>query len=136
MPVFLITAWTYIKKYWAVFAAIAGFILFRMWQNQQQTDLAKMLDDINKKHAQELADIQKAHDVEDQQRAANEAKMEAQMAAIEKQYEAAQQQLDAEKRVEIQQILASTKDDPVALAKKLADATGFQVVLPEDVHTP
>ncbi len=132
MPVGLITAWTYVKKYWAVFAAILGFILFRMWQDSQKSDLASTLDAINKQHAEELAALQAANAAEQQKYAADEAKMQAQMAAIQQQYEAAQQQLDAQKKAQIQQILATTQDDPTALAQKLSEVTGFQVVLPQD----
>lgn len=128
----LLSVWAYVKKYWAIIAAVIGFIVFEVILHEQKTDLASTLADINKKHQDELTAIQKANDVQEQQHLANEAKMAAQLDAIEKQYEASQKQLDDTKRAEIKQIITETQNDPNALAQKLADATGFTVVLPKE----
>lgn len=133
MPVFLLTAWTYLKKYWFIVAAIVGFFVFEIWSsNKNTTDLAKTITDLNKKHQDELDAIQKAHDQEDAQHQADEAKMQAQLASIQAQYDAAQKQLDETKKAELSQIIKDTQGDPAALAQKLSEATGFQVVLPPE----
>ena len=133
MPTFLLTGFAYVKKYWLAIVAVAGFVLFEIWKSDRSSsDLTKTLDDLNKKHQQELDQIQQARDVESKKHDLDVQKMEAQLATIEKQYEDAQRQLDDTKRAEIKQIIQETQNDPVALAKKLSDVTGFQVVMPED----
>lgn len=128
---FLLTVWSYCKRYWFVAVAIIGFVLFEMWRSNQ-SDLAKTLADIQKSHDDELKKIQDAHDLEEQQHQQNEQQLQAQLALVEKQAEDAQKELDDTKRAEIKQIIKDTQGDPVALAQKLSDATGFQIVIPTD----
>ncbi len=133
MPTILLTTFSYIKKYWVILAATFAFIVFRFWQaTQQQQDIAKILDEIAKQRSQELKDIQNAHDVEEKQRQLNEQKLKERLNEIEKQYENAKQLLDAQKRIEIQQIIETTQDNPELLAKKLSDATGFQIYITKE----
>lgn len=122
-------AFSYVKKYWWIAAAIVGFVLFKRWMDQSG-DIAKTLEDIQKAHDEELKSIKDADAARSKATQDNIQKMQDRLDAVEKQYEAAQQQLDDSKREQIKQILATDSNDPDALSQKLSDATGFKIILP------
>jgi len=122
----------YLKKYWLVAVAIIGFIVFELLMQRRSDGLAKTLEEIEKRHDEEIKAIKGAHDVEEQQHEKNVQQLQNRLAEIERQYNVAEQKLDDKKREEIKQILSDTDGNPDELAKKLSEATGFAVVLPPD----
>lgn len=122
--------WAFLKKYWWVFLAIAGFIIYKLVFKQETADISEVLAGIQKKHEEELKAIREA----DERRAAayeeNSKKLQERLSEIEKQYSEAQKELSDKKRKELAQILEESKDDPTELAQRLSVAAGFRVILP------
>lgn len=127
----LAKVWVYCKKFWFVFAGVLGFVLFSAWRSDRSS-LSKTLEEIKKAHDDELREIQEAQAQRDRDRIESERRLQEHLALIEKQYVQAQKELDDKKKQELRRIIEETKDDPAELARRLADATGFAVVLPEE----
>ena len=124
-------AFVYIKKYWWVGAAIAGFILFEViFRTKASSDLASTLEAIQKRHDEELNAIKGADEARRKAYEENNRILQMRLAEIERQAAEAQVQLDSKKRSELEKILKDTNNDPDALAQKLSDATGFKVIVP------
>ena len=58
--------------------------------------------------------------------------VEKDLAIVEQQYEQQKKELDEKKKNEIKSILEKHQNDPVALAKRLSEVTGFKVIMPEE----
>lgn len=93
--------------------------------------LWNLLDNNNKRHADELAAVKKAYEDELAKKDASQKRLEEVLSKIEKQYQDSQKQLDVTKRAEIKQIIEETSNDPNLLAQKLSESTGFKIVLPD-----
>ena len=120
----------FMKKYWWVFLAIAGFIIYKLVFKQPTGDIAEVLAEIQKKHEEELKAIKEADERRMKAYEENSRKLQERLTEIERQYAAAQQELDDKKRKELTKILEESHNDPDELAQRLADATGFRIILP------
>lgn len=120
----------FMKKYWWVFLAIAGFIIYKLVFRQPGGDIAQTLADIQKKHEEELRAIREADERRAKAYEENNRKLQERLSEIERQYAQAQQELDDKKRKELAKILDESRDNPDELAKRLADAAGFKIILP------
>lgn len=126
----LLTFWSYVKKYWAYVALVVGAIVSAVLLKQQQTSVADQLKQVNDAHAAELKQINDAREAEEKQHLLDEQQLQTTLVSVEKQYDDQKKQLDDQKRAEVIAIVKQYGDDPVALAKKLSDATGFEIILP------
>jgi Skp family chaperone for outer membrane proteins len=126
----LATIWAYVKKYWSlallVVGGIAAFFVFR----QREISFADEYKKIKDAHDEELKRIQDARAEEQRQHEANVKKLQDTLAAVQKHYDEARKDLDAKKKAQIEDLVKKYKDDPDELAKKLSEATGFVIVLP------
>lgn len=130
--------WTFVQKYWQTILLVLVLVGAGTWVGCQQTRFTKRLDEISEAHRTELEAVKKAYETEIQVREENEQKLVARMTEIQKQYDQAKLDLDAEKKREVADIVKKYGDNPDELAKQLANATGFSVVMPteEDLCTP
>jgi len=123
--------WLNVKKYWKIVAlvliAIVGFIVFR----RRESEFIKDIKAINDAHVDELKKIEKAREEEKKRYEENERKLQTMLTLIQKQYDAQLKQLDDKKRVEVEKLVKTYKDDPTELAKRLSAVAGFVVILPE-----
>lgn len=126
----LATIWAYVKKYWGIAALIIGAIVAFFVFKRQDVSFADQLKKIQDAHDVELKQIQDARAEEQRQHVANEQKLQDTLAVVQKHYDEAQRDLDDKKKREIEQIVKDYGDDPLALAKKLSEATGMTVILP------
>jgi TolA-binding protein len=127
---FLKKVWAFCKKYWWVFTAIVGFILYKLVFKSDIVDISETLNAIQQKHDEELKAIKEADETRRKAYEENGRKLQERLVEIERQYAEAQLQLDVKKRTELEKILQESHDDPEELAQKLSDATGFKVILP------
>lgn len=132
MIMFALTVWSYIKKYWQIIVLIIGIIISLIFFRDQESDLAKRLKEIKDAHDEELKKINEAREEERRQYQENEKKFKSTIEAIQSQYDAAKKGLDDKKKAEIIKIVQQYGTDPVELAKQLSNATGFEVILPEN----
>lgn len=122
--------WLTCKKYWWVFAAIAGFIIFKLVFKGDTADLSTTMKAIQQKHDEELKAIKEADETRRLAYEENNKKLQERLVDIERQYAEAQVQLGAKKRSELEKILKDSHDNPEELTQKLSDATGFKIVIP------
>lgn len=124
----------FFSKFWgyfvAGFGAIAGIIFLKKQTDNYETIVQKLQES----HEKELDEIKKAREEERKAYEANEKKYQERMALVEKEYEAAKKNLDEKKRKEIEDIVRNYSNQPDELAKKLAEVTGFVIIMPEDSY--
>ncbi len=127
--------WAWIKKHWrlllvgvgTVFSVLGGLFLFK----RQSSNVGDQIKAINDAHAEELKKINDARLEEQAQHAANEKRLNDTLVAVQAQYDAAQKDLDVKKKAEVTDLVKKYGDKPDELAKRLAEATGFVVIMPE-----
>jgi uncharacterized membrane-anchored protein YhcB (DUF1043 family) len=127
---FFLKAWAWLKKYWGIVALVVGAIIGAFMFRKQETSFADQMKKIQDAHAAEMKQINDARLEEERQHAANEKQLQVALVAVQVQYDAAMKDLDAKKKAQVADIVKQYGDDPVALAKKLSEATGFTIVLP------
>lgn len=132
----LAIVWAWIKKHWrmllavigTVFSVLVGIFLFK----RQTSNMGDQIKAINDAHAAELKQINDARAQEEAQHLANEKKLNETLAAVQAHYDAAQKELDEKKKAEVADIVKKYGDKPDELAKQLAAATGFTVIMPTE----
>lgn len=117
--------WSWIKSYWYV---PLGFVIFGvLWYLTKSSDLSpwEMLQKARDNHRQQVEDIEKINKEKDEKIAAEEKKLKAQLEVIEKKANEEMKNLDDDKKARVEQLLKKNKDNPAALAKRLAELTGL-----------
>lgn len=124
--------WLWIKKYWQIFvaiiAAVAAVFFFRKRQDTFAEDLKKIQD----AHAEELQKVQAAREEERVKLEKNQRQLEQTLIEVKKRFDEQERQLDARQQKEIESIVKEHGNEPDVLAQKLAEVTGFVVILPKD----
>jgi len=128
----LSTAWSYVKRYWGIVAALAGVLFAVLLFNKKSNSFADERAKIDQLHRDELDKIQKLRLDEQVKNEENDRKLKEQLASIQQQYESAKQDLDAKKQVQINELIKKHGKNPTELAKQLSALTGFVVILPTD----
>lgn len=123
--------WSFVKKYWSYFALALGMIVGFLLLRNQGAGFADKLKEIQTAHDEELRKINAAREQERKEHEANLKRLEQSLKAVQEQYDAAKKDLDSKKKKEIEELVRLYKDDPETLAKKLSEATGFVIVLPD-----
>lgn len=126
--------WLGLKKYWKitflVIFSILGFFFLRKKTSQFSYDVKK----INEIHQLEIKKIEDARKLERFQREESEKKYKETIALIKEKYEIEKQNLDRKKEKEVKKIIELHGKDPHELALQLSKATGFKVILPEEIN--
>lgn len=132
MPTWLVTASTkalaFLKQYWALILVVVLLAAAYSVYRQQQASVADTLDKVNKAHAAEIDQITQARASELAQKQAELDTLQDAMAQIQRDYVDASVQIVIEQRQEVTDIVKRIGDDPTALAERLAQVEGFQVV--------
>jgi hypothetical protein len=119
------------KKYWQYvalfFVGIFGFIIFR--KKDIPNDDQKSSRDSKNNQLDQIDAIRK--DERDQQDAVDKT-LEDGLKVVEQQYEQQKKELTQKKKEEIKNVLEMHKNDPVGLAKKLSEVTGFKIIMAEE----
>lgn len=118
------------KKYWQYitlfFVGIFAVIFFRKKNPMPDQNPTRESRD---NHLNKIDNIR--HEERDKQDQADE-KLKVGLDVVEKQYEQQKKELTDKKKEEIKSVLEKYKDDPVGLAKRLSDVTGFKIIMPEE----
>lgn len=125
-------AWSFLKNYWYIPVVIAAIVVLAIMTAGKGVpkSLLEAFRKARETHAKEVDVINEAHREEIEKREAALAAYHKHMEAIEKQYAEANEELDAKKRKEIEKLVKANADDPTELTKRVADVTGFDIVLP------
>jgi DNA repair ATPase RecN len=121
---------TWLIAHWKTIAIIIAVILAVGYMQYSRTSLIKLLSDTQQSHKKELDDISKQHLDTIKQRDEAIKQYEEKLQSIQQEYDAAKKALEAKKSGDAKKIIDETKGDPQELAKKLAQSTGFVIVLP------
>ena len=122
---FLNNSWGYLV---AGISVIFGLVLFRK-KVDHYANVVQKLDD---SHQKQLRELKKAREEEQEKYEENERKHHERMAAVEKEYETSKKELIEKKRREVEIIVRNYGDQPDKLAQKLAEVTGFKIIMPQD----
>lgn len=131
MLLFFKKLWAFTKKYWQllllVLAVPFGVLLFRRRENSFIEDYKKL----QSSHDEELKKIEEAHAIERKKHEENVKLLEKTLETIQQKYDEQKKALDEKKKLEIKEIVSQYGNDPVELAKKLSEVTGFTIVMPQ-----
>ena len=126
----------FVKSYWWLLILPLLAIMFLVDAVFAGTSWTKELVELFKfskqRHAEELKQIQAAHEAEIEARKRAEAQHREKLEQIQREYEASKKQLDLVMQDRAEQLFIKHRNDPQKLAEELARATGFKIVLPED----
>jgi len=122
---------SFFKRFWGYLAAGLGLALGLSFYKKKVDVYEDIVQKMQQSHEKELEAIKKAREEERAKYEENERKYKERMAAIEKEYEAAKVEFDAKKKSAAEKIVRTYGDKPDKLAEKLAEVTGFKIVLPE-----
>lgn len=124
-------AFTYIKKYWSIVLLITAIIFGIFFIRGKQLAFVADMRKIQEAHDLEIKRINDAIEEERRQHTQNIKKLQDTIDSIQTQYEAAKQDLDEKKRKQIIALIKKYQSDPISLAEKLSELTGFTIILPE-----
>lgn len=124
------TSFTFVKAYWQYFLIAAAFILGMLVYRRTTVDFSRQLKEIQDRQREEIDEIRRAYDNELKQKEENERRLQDRIEKIQRQFEDAKQTLDDEKQKQVKDLVEKYGDDPVVLAQKLSQLTGFIVVIP------
>lgn len=127
----LTIVWTYVKRYWSIAVLIVGGVVAFFVLRRRETSFIDEYERITATHEAELKRIADARAEEQRAHEANVLRMQKTLDAIQKRYDEAQETLDSRKKREVESIVKRYSSDPDVLASKLAEATGFKIIMPE-----
>lgn len=122
----------FFKRFWGYLAVALGAVLGIVFYKKKVDVYENIVQKMQESHEKELNDIKKAREEEREKYEENERKYKERMAAIEKEYEAAKIEFDAKKRTAAEKIVRTYGNKPDKLAEKLAEVTGFKIIMPEE----
>ena len=136
-PIDSVTSMTRVKKFfrkfWAIIltglGAIAAFFYFKKKKLTDDSTLNSTIQSAHDDFADNVSTIQ------DQQSSALTSEADRHKTVVEEiknKYEGLRENLDSETQSEADKIIKENKNDPVALAKKLSEVTGFTIIMPKD----
>jgi hypothetical protein len=121
----------FFKKFWGLFLAAGAFLVYIFWKYKPQNS-GELASDV-RSTGDQFADAVDTVRAGEQAALDAEAKRHADEAAeIKRKYEEKRDQLDTATKVEADKIVEKYGNDPVALAEKLSEATGFKIIMPKD----
>jgi hypothetical protein len=122
----------FLKNNWA-YLAIGLFVVLGFASYRKKVDAYEnIVRSLQESHQKELDEIKKVREEERKGYEANERKYKERMAAIEKEYETAKIAFEEKKQSAVKQVISTTGGKPDKLAEKLAEVTGFKIVMPEE----
>jgi hypothetical protein len=121
----------FFKKFWGFFVAILGVGAGLLLVKKKVEYYDDFVQKLQQSHQKEVDEIKAAREEERKKYEENERKFKERMEIIEKEYETAKKELDEKKRTELINIVRKYGNKPDKLAERLAQVTGFKIILPE-----
>ena len=123
---------SFLKRSWGYLAAGLSVALGLLFYKKKVDVYETIVQKMQESHEKELNDIKKVREEERAKYEENERKYKERMATIEKEYETAKIEFDAKKKSAAEKIVRAYGDKPDKLAEKLAEVTGFMIIMPEE----
>lgn len=122
----------FFKKYWGLLI-FAVFIVSSIAFYKKKVDVYEsIMHKMQESHQKELDDVKKTREEERTKYEENEKKYKERMAIIEKEYETAKAEFEARKKTTAEKIIKNYGNKPDKLAEKLAEVTGFKIIMPAE----
>lgn len=119
----------FLKTNWIVLL-LAAVCIFGYFQFKKSvTTNVEQLHKLQSIHESELKKINEAHDEERKAHEANIASLQQDLMTAQKQYSDAIAALEVNKQKKIDKLIGDLGDNPVALAKKISEVTGFKLII-------
>lgn len=122
----------FFKKHWGLLTVVVFVVLSIAFYKKKVDVYESIMQKMQESHQKELDDIKKAREEERAKYEENEKKYKERMAVIEKEYETAKVEFEARKKTSTEKIIKSYGNKPDKLAEKLAEVTGFKIIMPEE----
>jgi len=123
---FVKSTWFWVLLVPSVFVAF----IIAFWRNR--SNLFELMQDIRASGKKEVEDIKKIREEELQSQSEADKLFERRMKKVEEDFAKEKKEFDEKKKNEVEQLLISTKSDPVKLAEELSKVTGFKIIFPEE----
>lgn len=131
VSIFFQKSWLFIKTNWRYAAVVLGALVAYLLLNKQKSSLLDQLQEIRASYESQISKIEAARREEREKNAQELKILKKRLEDVQKQYDDAKKDLDDKKRAEIEELIKKYSDNPEELAKKLSEATGFKIILPE-----
>ena len=120
-------AWAWCKKHWKLLVgASIPCIIWILTRNSDQ--LNEVLQRVRGDHEKELLTIDKAHQIESNEKKLAREKYNETISQIEKDHAASSLELTVAKKKEIKRIIEENISDPDEITRQLADRLGLDIV--------
>lgn len=124
----LLIAWAWVKKYaWILFAITSIVLVYVLFRKGTSSDISSAIEDIKRRHDEEIRAITEANSQRDAAHIENEKKLQQALRLLDEKYKKQLGELDNQKRIEVDKIIAESGNDPAALADALAKQLDLQV---------
>ncbi len=125
--------WSLVRNYWYIPAILIAIVVLTILMGGRTPNaLINAFRKARETHRKEVETIDRIHAEEIKKRNQALVTFHKRMAAIEMEYADQQKELDQHKLKEIEKLVKANADDPTELTKRIAEATGFEFVLPGD----
>jgi len=128
---FLQSLLTFTKKYWQTILLVVVSVYAYYAVTKSREGVAETLKKMQAAYDAEMSQVDAARLEERKQHEANVERLQAELEAEKKDYEEKKKEFEDKRRTEIGTIVQKYGSDPSALADKLSQVTGFQVIIPE-----
>lgn len=116
--------WTFVKKYWFIFLAIAAFVLGYIFFRKQDVDLSKIIEGINSDHKKDLDLIKKKENQIETAKREIEEETVKKLQESDSKFDSMEKDLVDQQKNRSEEILKESGSDPDILADKLAKELG------------
>ena len=122
----------FLKKNWIFFLIVLITILGLVSHRKKVDTYENIMRSMQESHQKEIDELKKIREEERKGYEESERKYKERMENIEKEYEEAKAALREKKQIAVKQVITVTGGKPDKLAERLAEVTGFKIVMPED----
>lgn len=124
--------WSFVKTHWYIPVAIVIAVVLFFISKGNSTGLFDIITKSRESHLKEVDKLNEIHAEEIEKRDVAIKKYNKTVEAVEKQYKEENKALNRKKKKQIKKIVDEVGEDPNELAKRISEATGFDIVLPEN----
>ena len=131
MPILLLKIWAFLKSYYYIpIIAVVAIVLFYVFR-KKDFDFWTILKEANEAHTKETKSIEKIEEKKQLEQEKAKKEYDLQVAYVEAQFIKEKQDLDNQKKQEIQTLVKKYQSSPEKMAAQIAKKYGFVMVPPK-----
>lgn len=124
------SVWPFVRRHWLVLVLASASVVLYTRYRAATTSYVDKIAALQAVHDEEMKKVAAAREAERIAHETNVKELQASLEMTQKQYADAVTALDEKKKKTVDGLVTTYGDDPVALARKISEVTGFKVVLP------